>query len=66
MRMSLLLGWGAYAWNKNTSARLFAKKPGGLMHKGRGGVLWDITVLHNMQCLSTLLGASTGAPLCTK
>ena len=27
--MSLLLGWGAYARDKNTSARLCAKKAGG-------------------------------------
>ena len=31
--MSLLLGWGAYARDKNTSARLCAKKAGG----GGGG-----------------------------
>ena len=28
--MSLLLGRGAYAWDKNTSARLCAKNTGGL------------------------------------
>ena len=34
--MSLLLGWGAYARDKNTSARLCAKKAGG--GGGGGGV----------------------------
>ena len=38
MSMSLLLGWGAYARDKNTSARLCAKKRrgagGGLMREG--------------------------------
>ena len=34
MSMSLLLGWGAYVRDKNTSARLCAKKAGG----GGGGL----------------------------
>ena len=36
MSMSLLLEWsgGAYARDKNTSARLCAKKAGGLMREG--------------------------------
>ena len=34
--MSLLLGWGAYVRDKNTSARLCAKKAGGLMFDGGG------------------------------
>ena len=38
--MILLLGWGAYARDKNTSARLCGKKAGGLMHD-RGAYLWD-------------------------
>ena len=42
MSMSLLLGWGAYARDKNTSARLCAKKAGGLMHGG--AYLQDTTV----------------------
>ena len=41
--MSLLLGVGAYAWDKNTSARTWAKDAGGegLMCKGGhiGGTL---------------------------
>ena len=45
--MSLLLGWGAYARDKNTSARLCAKKAGGggggLMREG--AYLRDTTVL---------------------
>ena len=32
--MSLLLGWGAYARDKNTSARLCAKNAGGVMREG--------------------------------
>ena len=34
--MNLLLGWGAYARDKNISARLCTKKAGGggLMHEG--------------------------------
>ena len=31
MSTSLLLGWEAYEWDKNISARLCAKKAGGLM-----------------------------------
>ena len=38
--MSLLLGWGAYAWDKNTSARLCAKNAGG---EGEA-YLWDTMV----------------------
>ena len=34
--MSLVLGWGAYARDENTSAMLCAKKAGGLC--ARGGV----------------------------
>ena len=36
MSMSLVLGWGAYARDKNTSARVCAKKAGGggLMREG--------------------------------
>ena len=41
--MILLLGWGTYARDKNTSARLCGKKAGGLMHD-RGVYLWDTTV----------------------
>ena len=41
--MILLLGWGAYARDKNTSARLCGKKAGGPMHD-RGAYLWDTTV----------------------
>ena len=33
-----MVGWGAYARDKNTSARLYAKSAGGLMHEGEGGV----------------------------
>ena len=43
MSMSLVLGWGAYARDKNTSARLCAKKAGGLMREG-GVYLRDTTV----------------------
>ena len=48
MSMSLLLGWGAYVRDKNTSARLCAKKAGGgLMREGEGGgaYLRDTTVV---------------------
>ena len=44
--MSLLLGVGAYAWDKNTSARVWAKDAGGggggaYVQGGRiGGTLW--------------------------
>ena len=41
--MSLLLGWGAYARDKNTSARLCAKKAGGAYARG-GAYLRDTTV----------------------
>ena len=41
--MSLLLGWGAYARDKNTSARLCTKKAGGAYAQG-GAYLWDTTV----------------------
>ena len=34
MRMSLVLGWGAYARDKNTSAILCAKKAGGAYAQG--------------------------------
>ena len=34
MSTSLLLGWGAYALDKNTSARLCAKKAGGAYARG--------------------------------
>ena len=37
--MSLLLGWGAYVQDKNTSARLCAKNAGGLCV-----YFWDTTV----------------------
>ena len=37
--MSLLLGVGAYAWDKNTSARAWAKDAGGRGLCARGGVL---------------------------
>ena len=43
MSMSLLLGWGAYARDKNTSARLCAKKAGGAYAQG-GAYLRDTTV----------------------
>ena len=36
MSMSLLLGGGAYARDKNTSARLCAKKVGGAYARGEG------------------------------
>ena len=38
MSTSLLLGWGAYARDKNTSARLCAKNAGGAYACARGGV----------------------------
>ena len=41
--MGLLLGWGAYARDKNTSARLCAKKAGGAYARG-GAYLRDTTV----------------------
>ena len=41
--MSLLLGWGAYVRDKNTSARLCAKKAGGAYAQG-GAYLQDTTV----------------------
>ena len=37
MSMSLVLGWGAYAWAKNTSAILCAKRAGGGLC-ARGGI----------------------------
>ena len=47
--MSLLLGWGAYARDKNTSARLCTKNVGGggggLCARGGGGYLLDTMVL---------------------
>ena len=43
MSTSLLLGWGAYARDKNTSARLCAKKAGGAYARG-GAYLRDTTV----------------------
>ena len=48
-------GVGAYAGNKNTSARLCAKNAGGLMHKARGG--GDIFVGHygTVECNCSLL-----------
>ena len=46
MSTSLLLGWEAYAQDKNTSAKLCAKKAGGLMHEG-GAYLRDTTVVAN-------------------
>ena len=43
--MSLVLGLGAFARDKNTSAILYAKKAGGFY--ARGGVyLWDTTACH--------------------
>ena len=45
MSMSLLLGWGAYARDKNTSARLCAKKAGGAY--ARGGVYLRDTTVYN-------------------
>ena len=44
MSTSLLLGWGAYARDKNTSARLCAKNAGGAYARG-GAYLRDTTVL---------------------
>ena len=41
--MSLVLGWGAYAWAKNTSAILCAKRTGGGLC-ARGAYLQDTTV----------------------
>ena len=43
MSMSLLLGWGAYARDKNASARLCAKNAGGAYARG-GAYLRDTTV----------------------
>ena len=43
MSTSLLLGWGAYARDKNTSARLCAKNAGGAYARG-GAYLRDTTV----------------------
>ena len=43
--MSLLLGWGAYVRDKNTSVRVCAENAGGLMHKG-GAYLRDTTVIN--------------------
>ena len=40
MSTSLLLGWGTYAWDKNTSARLCAKKA----YAQGGAYLRDTTV----------------------
>ena len=40
MIMSLVLGWGAYAWDKNTSAILSAKKAGGAYVR-RGGLMCE-------------------------
>ena len=47
MSMSLLLGWGAYARDKNTSARLCAKKGGGAGGGlcARAAFLRDTTVI---------------------
>ena len=44
MSMSLLLGWGAYARDKNISARLCAKKVGGGAYARGGAYLRDTTV----------------------
>ena len=43
MSTSLLLGWGAYARDKNTSARLCAKNAGGAYARG-GACLRDTTI----------------------
>ena len=42
--MSLLLGWGAYVRDKNTSVRLCAKKAGGAYARG-GAYLRDTMVM---------------------
>ena len=47
--MSLLLGvgWGAYAWDKNTSARVCAKNAvGGLCTRGGGGICGTLRFWH--------------------
>ena len=48
--MILLLGWGTYTQDKNTSARLCGKKAGGLMHD-RGGICGRLRYLHE-ECVS--------------
>ena len=53
--MSLLLGWGAYARDKNTSARLYAKKAGGVMCEG-GAYLRDTMVLSIAVCALRCMG----------
>ena len=44
--MSLLLGWGAYARDKNTSTRLCAKRQGGLMCEAVGRICGTLRYLH--------------------
>ena len=63
MSMSLLLGWGAYARDKNTSARLCAKKVGGGLMRNGGRICgtlrycpWPIAyicVLNEPYCVLT-------------
>ena len=43
--MSLLLGGGGFARDKNTSARVCAKNVGGAYARG-GAYLWDTTVFY--------------------
>ena len=53
--MSLLLGWRAYARDKNTSARLCAKKVGRAYARG-GAYLRDTTVYGYVQYIYSIAG----------
>ena len=58
---------GAYARDKNTSARLSAKNAGGAYAWGRGAYLRDTTVLHNLSVWSGMpyIGATTDDDIVT-
>ena len=70
--MSLLLGWGAFAQDKNASARLCTKNAGGGGGGGGGGglcargtYLRDTTVhtyTHTSQCNHTSVGLAQARP----
>ena len=58
MSTSLLLGWGAYARDKNTSARLCAKNAGGAYARGGGGGGGGVFAGHYGICMNlAALGA---------
>ena len=52
MSMSLLLGWGAYARDKNTSARLCAKKAGGELMREGGRICGTLRYLQIIEIFS--------------